>query len=364
MVYPERIRQARELCGLTQGQLAALVGVNQSAIAHIEGGRNIPSSDVLTSIATQTGFRPSFFEREPVDGFSLGSLVLRGRAVLTAREQARAYQYAKIMFEQVRIMAEHLNIPPVRLPSVTESPMTAARVTRVAFGLSPDAPIRNLVHSIEKHGILVFALPIALEKLDAFSTWAEVGGERPIIAVSSGKPGDRLRFSIAHELGHLVMHQAIRGRMVVAERQADKFAAEFLLPEKAIEQEIAPPVTLTSIARLKPRWGVSMQALIRRSHELGIITERQYRYLFEQLSCRGWRTNEPGNLDVPVEKPQVIVKMIEQLYGGASIVESYASDMHLTTRRAVEFIGSYAEYRKPATQTYVVSPGQLAHSRN
>lgn len=365
MIYGERVKQAREYCGLTQTKLAKTVGVNQSAIAHIENGRNIPSEDLLVSIASQTGFLPPFFEREPIDDFSLGSLVYRARTSLTAREQAQAYQYAKVLFEHVKTMAERLNMPPLRLPRVSEEPRTAARVTRVAFNLSPDVPIRRLIYNIEKNGVFVLALPIVLNKLDAFSTWAKVEIERPVIAVSSGKSADRLRFSITHELGHLIMHQVIKGRLAQVEKDADKFAAEFLLPEKAMMQEINSPVTLTSIAKLKVRWGVSMQALIRRAHDLDIITGRQYRYLFEQLSSRGWRTKEPSNLDIPVEKPRLVAKMIEKLYGTSNIIESYANDMCLSVQRATELSSEHVGGGKLLFEGYQISSTQLqTFSRN
>jgi Zn-dependent peptidase ImmA (M78 family) len=85
------------------------------------------------------------------------------------------------------------------------------------------------------------------------------------------------------------------------------------MPEKAMRREITTPVTLTSLAALKPRWGVSIQTLIYRAHQLGIIADRQYRYLFEQISIRGWRTREPENLDIPVERSRTLRKIVELL---------------------------------------------------
>lgn len=366
MIYGERIRQARELCGLTQGELAKLVGVNQSAIAHIESGRNIPSQEILDSIAAQTEFLPSFFEKDSIQSFPFGSLVFRSRASLSAREEAQAYQYAKTIFEQAKTMVSHLNIPDLRLPRLSDNPVTAAKVTRSSFALSPDKPIKKLVNTVEKNGVLILSLPIVFNKLDAFSVWAEMDIERPVIIVSCNKPVDRLRFSIAHELGHLVMHTALKGRVAEAEKEANRFAAEFLLPESAMKQELVPPITLTTVARLKPRWGVSMQAVIVRAYKLGIITNRQYRYLFEQLSTRGWKTKEPSNLDLPEEKPQLFAKMIEHFYSDSNetIPESYARDMHLAVKRARELINNYIDKREPPLGNYVVSPTQLACSNN
>jgi hypothetical protein len=82
-----------------------------------------------------------------------------------------------------------------------------------------------------------------------------------------------------------------------------------------MRQELKPPLTLTTIAPLKPRWGVSVQALIRRAFDLSISTERQYRYLMQQMSIYGWRTAEPAKLAVPTEKPRALRKMAELLYG-------------------------------------------------
>lgn len=364
MIYGERIRQAREYCGLTQLGLAKGIGVNQSSIAHIENGRNVPSMEILKLISERTGFLPSFFEKEPTVDFPLGSLVFRARSSLSAREFNQAHQHARVLFEQVKEMSGKLNIPSVRLPVTPEDPSKAARVTRVNLGLSPDLPIKNLIKTIEKKGVLVLVIPIVLKKIDAFSTWVDLESETPLIVISAGKPTDRLRFSVAHELGHLVMHQVHKGWFSQLEKDADKFAADFLLPGTAMKQVLVSPITLTSVARLKLRWGVSMQALIRRARDLDLITNRQYRYLFEQLSARGWRKREPSNLDLPEEKPQLVAKMIEEVYGSSNPLKEYATDMSLSFDRAIELTRGHIS-QKITLEPYRVSPEEmLKYSRN
>jgi Zn-dependent peptidase ImmA (M78 family)/transcriptional regulator with XRE-family HTH domain len=326
VIYGERIKQARELNNLTQSELAKRVGCNQSAIAHFENDRTLPSNEILKAIAEITGVLPRFFEREPTYGFSLGSLSYRSRRSLTKKEEAKAYQYAFAMYEQARYLSGKLSFPPLRLPRVSERPILSARVTRASLGLAPDKPISRLVNTFEYNGGLVFVTPFPMFKIDAFSGWATLDIDRPIIIVSCNIPGDRMRFSVAHEIGHLVMHAAPKGTMIVMEKEANAFAAEFLMPEDTIESDLLAPITLTSIAQLKPKWGVSMQALIYRAHDLKIITDRQYRYLFEQLSAKGWRTREPSNLDVPIEAPQAFSKMVQSVYQS---IEAYAEDMDL-----------------------------------
>jgi len=306
--------------------LAEHIKCNQSAIAHFETNRTLPSDEILTAIAQATGVLPSFFESEPTHGFSLGSLSYRRRRSLSKKEEAKAYQYAFVMYEQARFLAQKLHLAPLRLPHISEKPSLSARVTRASLGLVPDKPISRLVNTFEYNGGLVFVTPFSMSKIDAFSGWATLDIDRPIIITSCNIPGDRMRFSIAHEIGHLVMHGAPKGTMLAMEKEANAFAAEFLMPEDAIRADLLIPITLTSIAQLKPRWGVSMQALIYRAHDLKIITDRQYRYLFEQLSAKGWRTREPSNLDIPLEAPQAFSKMIQSAYQS---IEAYADDVGL-----------------------------------
>jgi Zn-dependent peptidase ImmA (M78 family)/transcriptional regulator with XRE-family HTH domain len=315
MIYGERIRQAREFSGLTQTQLANAVGVKQSAISEIEYNEFAPSDSLLEKIANQTGFLPSFFELEPSDNLSCGTLNYRARRSATAREETRVYQYANILYQQVKRVCLDVFMPANKLPQLQSTSIKkAVRITRDELGLTQNEPIKKLIRTIENNGVIVLNIPRNMPKIDAFSTWAKLDEERPIIALLAGRPMDRIRFSIAHELGHLVLHQSIRPSLKIVENEANEFASAFLLPEQAMHEELKPPVTLTALAKLKLRWGVSMQALIMRAYNLRIITQRQAKYLFSQMSAQGWRTREPSNLDLKIELPHLVRNMIESKY--------------------------------------------------
>jgi Zn-dependent peptidase ImmA (M78 family) len=152
-----------------------------------------------------------------------------------------------------------------------------------------------------------------LPRRDACSAWAGGDGSTPVIVVAATAAGDRRRFSVAHELGHLVLHHTPEGAPHALEQQADAFAEAFLLPEGAMRAALVPPITLTTLADLKARWGVSLQALIRRAHTLDLIMPSQYHSLSAQLGARGWRTREPVAL--PVERPRALRQLAELLYG-------------------------------------------------
>lgn len=339
MFSGKRVRQARELRRLTQSELARLIGKSQAAITHIERGFKEPSADLIAAIAQHTHFPVVFFTTDPPVSFPVEVLLFRARAAMTRRDALGAARYAEIIFEMGMNLAPYVTQIPLQLERSAKSPVEAAREARRWLGLSADDPIQHLVNAMERAGISVFPIPIEQDDIDAFSTWID---NRPVVALCMGRnSGDRKRWSAAHELGHLVLHfdKAIRS---AEHKQADVFAGELLLPEKSMRREISSPVTLTSLATLKPRWGTSIQALIYRSHELGIITDRQYRYLFEQVSIRGWRAQEPKNLDIAVEKPRALRKIVE-VSPFANNPVRLAAELRLSVDNVKELLASYDE---------------------
>jgi Zn-dependent peptidase ImmA (M78 family)/DNA-binding XRE family transcriptional regulator len=340
MITPARLQQARELRGWTQTALARQVGVHQSAIAQLETGRIQPSPGVLDAISRATGFPPAFFTRPSGPAFPLGSLRFRARAAMTARQRRQAWWYAQTLYELMAQLAVQAELPTPRLLRLDGDPAAAAAVTRQALGLAPDRPIGPLIRTLERAGVWVLAIPVPLPQRDACSAWAGGDGATPVIVVAATTAGDRRRFSVAHELGHLVLHAIPQGSTHALERQADAFAEAFLLPEAAMRGALVPPITLTTLADRKARWGVSLQALIRRAHTLKMITPSQYRSLHAQLGARGWRTQEP--IAVPVERPRALRQLAELLYGAPIEYPALAHAMGLHRAFVRELLAAHA----------------------
>lgn len=344
MINGERVRQARELKGLTQTNLARAIGVHQSEIAQIESGKVTPSDAILESISFKTGFPIGFFKQPTSFEFPFGSLLYRARTSVPAKKKNEAYQFAKTIFEVLYALQNHKKIVdriPLNLPRLDDMPSNAAIQTRSSFGLSPDSPIDNLIRVIEKNGVTVMALPVCIDKMDAFSLWFGIEKQRPVIALTnSSTPGDRLRFSISHELGHLVVHHPMNGNIKDMEKEADAFAAEFLMPKEAMLRELTSPVTVLKLMQLKSKWKVSIQALIRRAYTLEIITAVQYRYLMYQMSSRYGRTKEP--VDINIEKPRLLGQLAEILYGCPIDYKLLASHMNLPTQLVLDTIEAHA----------------------
>lgn len=355
-----RFRVARELNGLTQAELAQEIGVTQSSIAQIEGGRLLPSSDLAEALAQRLEFPLAYFNQDDPPDFPSGSLLYRAHSGLSAIERAEAERYGQVVFEASVTLGRRIkNKTSLRLPQLGEEPSDAAgaaQLTRDALGVSPDTPIPHLIRAVERIGVRVLAVPKHLEKRDAYSLWARSQTlwsasefARPVIVVFSGVSGDRLRFSVAHELGHLVMHQAIRGVSRELEEEANRFAAELLLPESAMRQRIVPPVTLAHLAELKPIWGVSVQALLLRARDLSIVSARQYRYLWSRLVDYGWQTEEP--IEIVPEKPRALRQMAELIYKTPIDYQRLAADLCLTPHFAKRMIEAHATREEFAVRT-------------
>src|SRR5947207_13825490 len=119
MINGDRVKQARELRGLTQAQLAERTNVTQATIAHIEAGRSQPSEENINAIAMVTGFPLSFFKQETVVDFPMGSLLFRARSSMTSGQRQEAHRYAQTLFGVTEKLSHKLKIPTLRVPRVS-----------------------------------------------------------------------------------------------------------------------------------------------------------------------------------------------------------------------------------------------------
>ena len=159
-----------------------------------------------------------------------------------------------------------------------------------------------MIETIEAAGGIVIRSQFASEKIDAISLW--IPGSPPFFFVNEGIPGDRWRWSLAHEIGHAVMPRRFYAG---SGEGSGRSASEFLMPADEIRPELKA-LTMPKLADLKERWKVSMQALIRRAYQVGAITERQQRSFFMRMSQMGYRKVEP--FPFPQEEPTLLRQVL------------------------------------------------------
>jgi Zn-dependent peptidase ImmA (M78 family)/transcriptional regulator with XRE-family HTH domain len=299
------LRTARELRGLTQTQLAARVGdLSPASISQFENGHSRPAAVTLERLAAELTMPIAFFAA-PItagtdsdhDGFfrSLRSTAPKDRR--QARALVEVVRALTLALEAVTALPD-LNLP--RHPVTPDTPIgdieDIAGAVRDHWTL-PQGPIADVIRCIERNGIVTTRVHTSLEKVDAFCVPYP---DRPIIVLGADKGlRDRSRFDAAHELGHLVMHSPDDEGSKVAEQQAHRFAAAFLMPAADIRYELPAKAQWPVLVELKAKWQVSIAALLMRAKTLEVMTPNVYTQAYKFMSMRGWRKVEPGKLGAP-----------------------------------------------------------------
>ena len=215
-------------------------------------------------------------------------------------------------------------------------------------------PIDNLISVVEQHGILVTSVSTSTNDVDAFSQFMEIGNTPTyIIAYSNNKTSAaRIHFDIAHELGHICLHEwsediedISKEEFKLKEREANNFAAAFLLPEETFRKDAERgPQTITYYKQLKRKWKASIAAMIRRSEKLGIITTEEYQNLIRTMQRRGLRKEEPLDDTLITASPallktSVIMLLQENVFTPSEFMEELSSSYGLSINAAeIEYL--------------------------
>lgn len=328
MVTPSRIALARRRRGLTLAELSARSGVSLQSLSNYETGRTSPRPITVDKIASALDFPAAFFEGPALDDLPSEGISWRARSKTSARvlDAARAAGVLGAMLYDW--IDERFQLPAVDIPSLGKpDPETAAGMVRTRWGLG-DAPAPNMVHLLEAHGVRVFSLDPDHAEVDAFAVWRD---GVPFVFLNTLKSAERGRFDAAHELGHLVMHgseHACSGPE--AERQANDFASAFLMPRASVLGHMPSGAHVDQIIRGKRIWNVSAMALTYRMHDLGLLTDWQYRSTCAELSRLGYRSDEPEGMDQR-ETSQVLTKVFTALRTKHIRPSSVAAELGLTT---------------------------------
>lgn len=314
----ERVRHARIYYGWSQTQLAEMVGVSQPAISQIESSDTVAES-TLATIASVTGFAPWWFNLGPLPDLPEGSLRFRKRAASRKHEDETIRTHVRMAVEIIARLEKDVDVPLVRLDSVSRDAVIddegierLAATTRERIGVGASDPIPNLIRAVERAGVTVIGSAQEIYRHDAASYWPDIPG-RPIICFTRGLDGARQRFNIAHELGHLVLHPLRNPEQKAGEKEADLFARALLIPRDAAEETLGPSITPHELLRVKARWGVGTSDLVERAFQLKLIGEDRRTSLHKQISARGWRSNEP--VEVQEETPVLVAKMVRLAHG-------------------------------------------------
>lgn len=313
----ERLRLARLLKGYTLQEVGEAVSVSRQSIHQYESDNASPSEDILNALAEFLDVLTDFFYKPMVSDVKPEQCHFRKRMTTPVMVKNRVQSYSTILELLVEKLHQYLELPnnlfdlvdieqiPELTPPIIEK---IAEGARVRWGLSLDAPIDNMVDVSENCGAIVTYFHGVSEKVDALS----VNRKFPIIIRNSAKESVcRMRFDLAHECGHLIMHNGIETGCKKTEREADTFASAFLFPRNAFANEFPKclghrGIIWPEVYKLKIRWKISAKAIIYRAHYLGFINAQQYRSANIYFSQTRQTRKERGDELISAEYPHIL----------------------------------------------------------
>ncbi len=319
----ERLKSARLYRGKTIKELADETEISKQAISQFENGKATPSIETLLKIMNVLKFPREYF-RQVDDDITVNTFF---RALLTTSKKEQLVQVTKTrtLAKIYEFLEEYIDFPELKIPQIDIENIDIENISlelRDYWGLGIN-PIANIVNVMERNGIVVSSFKTNESKIDAFTQIHKVHNiERPFVVVGDDKESAvRRQFSMAHELGHIILHNSsvdvdelTKEEYKMMEEESNNFAAAFLLPKESFLADVMQyPNKLEFYVELKKKWKVSISAMIIRAFKLNAITHNQYQYLMKQLSKKGWRVKEPLDDLIFTPKPVLLKKSIDML---------------------------------------------------
>jgi len=321
----ERLKTARIWRGLSAIQLAEITMLNRQTISMYENGKlENPEFSTIKKLSEALDFPIKFFLEDVKVELNDSSTYFR--SLLTTNKKYRLEQEKKVQFISIvyNMLSDYLNFEKLNLPQIskTATPQEAAKLLRMHWNLG-NKPIENIVYLAESNGLIVIDFETSTDDVDAFSHKIIADGtETYLIGYSRNKKtAARIHFDIAHELGHILLHNwnedledIEKEDFKQIENEAHAFASAFLLPEKEFLEEVEPYAkNLAYYTELKRRWKTSIAAMIRRAKDLEIISSDDYSRLMRYMQKQGIRKIEPLDDELTTAEPSLLRQAINVL---------------------------------------------------
>jgi Zn-dependent peptidase ImmA (M78 family)/transcriptional regulator with XRE-family HTH domain len=309
-VNRDMLTLARESRHKTQTSLAEDIGVAHSTISKAESGAVEPGDDLVAGYVKHLRYPVEFFLAKAPDARLPVPFYRKKKSKVGPSELRTIEAQMRILCMHVDRLLRSVEAPPLRIPHVDlakESARSASDVAhdlRLAWNVS-HGPIDSMTALIEANGCFVIPWHFDVPGVDALSMHPD--GLPPVIMIDPSMPGDRMRFTLAHELAHVILHHGVLFPAGDVEEEADAFAAEFLMPRDEIRPFLSG-LTLERAAQLKMRWRTSIASIIVRASDLEAIKEPVEKRLWAKMGALGFMRSEP--IDVAREKPRMAKNLV------------------------------------------------------
>ncbi len=322
-IIGEQIKEARQELGISQAELARSLNLSRAAVSALEGGKTLsPTIETMANLSSILKKPVDFFYSEYTANLKVCTpITFRSFASARKRDNEqvslvlkRFSMFLSFLIQKVRIATEDIqtrakeNTPETLISD--EKIESYAKQMRDEFGLG-DYPIINLIALMENHGIICFGYDLP-ETIDSVNVTFKDENDlkHPVIIYNNRLTYFRQRFTLAHELGHIILHsnwskESYEQFHAKAEQQAHRFANAFMMPFSVFRDSVGYS-NVKEAVRLKGYWRMSVAAIGRRMFEVGKLDRDHYKYFYIDLSKKGWRKEEPGDNAFPPEKPYYV----------------------------------------------------------
>lgn len=313
------LTEARELRGFSVTELAEKIGVSRQVIYKYENGLQVPSAPVQQSIIQELDFPYSFFEfSESKADIMSRPIFFRDMKTNLQKNRSMASRWLQLLCSHVEYLQEYLELNEVNCPDFdiqdifhladTEIDVFAEKLRRF-WGLG-NGPISNLTQLLENNGFIIFRKLLQADKMDACSL---VKDGRPYILINTYKKTcSRDLMNLAHELGHVVLHQGVsiedlhkKETFELVEHQAWRFAEAFLMPPSVFIPEVGYP-TLSQFKSLKLRWRTSIAAMVKYCRDFEVFDKAKAQYFFREMARQKMNKEEPYDTEMEIEKSSIL----------------------------------------------------------
>lgn len=320
--HGSNLKFARLYRGLSMEELGSLIGKSKQIISQYESEEDEqqPSFDVIVNISKELKFPIQFFYKE--NQITNQEITTYFRALMSSNKKDKISQSKKatVIIEIYKFLEKYIEFPKLNLPVIYKEDVERQDYKKITsdirkyWGLS-DKPITNIINVLESNGFILGSINTNTNDIDAFTHYVEIQNQKYFCIVLGKEKQSfvRRQFNTAHELAHVVLHGAeididllSREEFRNIEHEADKFAAELLLPEESFKKDLIYPTNLKFYEELKKKWKVSIIAMIIRAFDLECITRNQFQYLLKQAYAKGYKVKEPLDDTIKFQEPSLI----------------------------------------------------------
>lgn len=323
----DKLKLIRELHLLTLSELSKRLDVSLQAISMWESNKKKPTFENILKLEDVLNVPRSFFFQNEVElPVKTGASFFRKGAAVSKKYQIQVER----VIDLFSIVEKRINKEVVLPNEISEMKLNLENFKQINFEeienlaekvrtkfLLGDGPISNMTLLCEKIGARVLFYNLESNKIDALTK--EIDNKFYIIINKERTSSARIRFNLAHELGHILLHSSYNQSVLNnsshnkrIEAEANFFAGCLLLPEAGFSLDLAYS-NLSYLTSLKKHWKVSIQAIIYRGEQLGLITNQHALHLRQQMSRNKWRKVEPLDNELEIELPRLLIAALDYI---------------------------------------------------